>query len=85
LGESHVLTWALHHSGFAVLLDDFAARKCATALSIPVRGTLGVLLLAKREGHLSEKGPMLERVQQAGLHISPDLLAALRRLAGENP
>lgn len=83
-GESHVLTWALRHSGFEVLLDDFAARKCATALSIPVRGTLGVLLLAKRDGHLAELSPVIERVLRAGLHISPDVLDALRRLADEN-
>jgi predicted nucleic acid-binding protein len=45
-GESHVLTWALRHPGCEAILDDLAARKCAAALSIPVRGTLGVLLLA---------------------------------------
>ncbi len=82
-GEGQVLSWAFRHAGFEVILDDLAARKCAAALSIPVRGTLGILLLAKREGHLAMVGPILERIQQAGLHISPDVLEALRRLAGE--
>lgn len=83
-GESHVLTWALRHPGSEVLLDDFAARKCAAALSIPVRGTLGVLLLAKKDGHLAELAPVIEQVRLAGLHISPDVLAALHHLAGED-
>lgn len=78
------MTWAPRNRGFEVLLDDFAARKCAAALSIPVRGTLGILLLAKQKGHLPAVGPVLDQVQQAGLHIGPDVLAALRRLAGES-
>jgi len=82
-GESHVLTWALRNRGSEALLDDFAARKCAAALSLPVRGTLGLVLLAKREGHLPEVSPLLARIQQAGLHISPEVLAAVQRLAGE--
>ena len=82
-GEGEVLSWAFRRPGFEAILDDLAARKCAAALSIPVRGTLGILLLAKREGHLTTMGPVLERIQQAGLHISPDVLEAVRHLAGE--
>jgi len=44
----------------------------------------GVLLLAKKDGHLAKVAPVGERVQQAGLHISPNVLAALRHLAGED-
>jgi predicted nucleic acid-binding protein len=83
-GESHVLPWAIRHPGSEVVLDDLAARKCAAALSIPLRGTLGVLLLAKRNGHLAELAPVIERVLEAGLHISPEVLSALRNLAGES-
>ena len=82
-GEGQVLSWAFRHPGFEVILDDLAARNCAVALSIPVRGTLGTLLLAKEEGHLGMVGPVLERIQEAGLHIGPDVLEAVRHLAGE--
>ena len=47
-GEAEVLTWARRHAGYEAILDDLAARNCARALSLPVRGTLGVLLLARR-------------------------------------
>ncbi len=80
-GESEVLSWALKHPGFEVIVDDLASRKCATALHLPVRGTLGVLLLARKEGHLADLEAALARVQEAGLHIATEILEALRRLA----
>ena len=84
-GENHVLSWALKNPGFEVILDDLASRKCATVLSIPVRGTLGVLLLAKKEGRVATLEPLLGEVLRAGLRISTEVLEAARRLAGEAP
>ena len=52
LGESRVLTYAYANWGCEAVLDDRAARTCAAALDIPVRGTLGILLLAKRKGNM---------------------------------
>ncbi|MEN8218617.1 MAG: hypothetical protein ABFS56_20060 [Pseudomonadota bacterium] len=47
-GESAVLTWAYVNPNSEVILDDLAARRCASALGIPVRGTLGLVLTAKQ-------------------------------------
>jgi len=80
-GESEVLSWALMYPGFEVIVDDLASRKCARALQLPVRGTLGVLLLARKEGHLADFEAVLAQVQEAGLHITTEILEALRRLA----
>jgi predicted nucleic acid-binding protein len=80
-GESEVLSWALKHPDFEVIVDYLASRKCAAALRIPVRGTLGVLLLARKEGHLADFDSVLAQVQEAGLHIATEILEALRRLA----
>jgi len=55
-GESEVLTWARQNPGYEAILDDRAARNCAITLQIPVRGTLGVALLAKREGLIHKFG-----------------------------
>lgn len=49
-GESAVLAWALSHPGSMAILDDFEGRRCAQALQIPVIGTLGIVLSAKRMG-----------------------------------
>jgi len=82
-GESAVLTWARQHPEYEAVLDDRAARNCAVALGIPVRGTLGVLLLAKREGLLDQVQPAFAALVKAGLRIAPEILQAALRLAGE--
>jgi predicted nucleic acid-binding protein len=66
-----------------VVLDDRAARNCAAALHIPVRGTLGIILLAKREGLIPHAKPVFDELLQAGLRIDPLTLAAALKLVGE--
>ena len=83
-GESAVISRALRSPDFEAILDDLAARKCAAALSVPIRGTLGVLLLAKKEGLITKLAPLLSDLQRAGFHIKPDVLDTIRRL-GETP
>jgi predicted nucleic acid-binding protein len=80
-GESELLSFALTHAGFEVVLDGLASSRCAAALSIPVRGTFGGLLLAHKQGLLRDLDSVLDQVQGAGMHIRQDVLATLRRLA----
>jgi predicted nucleic acid-binding protein len=61
VGESAVLTWGYTHPGTEVILDDLAGRRCATTLGIPVRGTLGLVLLAKQRGEIRAARPVLSR------------------------
>lgn len=82
-GESEVLTWAYQHAGFEAIVDDRAARNCANTLKIPVRGTLGVILLAKQEGKIAEAAPIFEQLQDAGLHMDAAVLARALQLSGE--
>ena len=84
LGESHVLSWAYKNLGYEAILDDRAAKNAALSLSIPVRGTLGVILLAKLEGRLSEAKPVLNQLVQVGFRVSPEVLAAALQLVGES-
>jgi predicted nucleic acid-binding protein len=82
-GESAVLSWAFQRSGWEALVDDRAARNCAASLGIPVRGTLGIIVLAKQLGGLESVRPVLAEVATAGLHLTPDMLARALELAGE--
>ncbi len=50
LGESEVLTFALTHPGYRAMVDDAGARRCARTFGIPILGTGGALILAKRRG-----------------------------------
>ena len=83
-GETAVLSWARRHAGFEALIDDRAARTCAAALGIPARGTLGVLLLAKKGGLVDCVGPVVDEVIAAGLRVDNRLREAVLRLASES-
>jgi predicted nucleic acid-binding protein len=83
LGETEVISWAYLNSGFEAILDDRVARNCAASLGIPVRGTVGVVLLAKREGLLSEIKPLSNRLIESGFRIDPELLRKALELAEE--
>ena len=84
-GETSVLSWAQAHPGYEVLIDDRAARTCAQSLQLSVRGTIGVLLLAKKSGHVDRVEPLLRQVVQAGLRISQGVMETALRLSGEGP
>lgn len=82
-GETEVISFAYQHPGFEAVVDDRAARTCASALGVPVRGTLAVLLLAKKEGHLDRIGPALTQLTSAGLYLDESLSRTALKLAGE--
>ena len=84
LGETEVLAWAYENPGYEVILDDRAARNCALSLNLPVRGTIGVLLLAKRAGHLKEITPILLQLEQAGFRIDSTIISVAKKLAKED-
>ena len=82
-GESEILTLCHEHPGTGAVLDDLTARKCATSLGIPVRGTLALLVTAKRRGVIPEVAPLIDALPQVGFRISSHLAAEVLRLAGE--
>ena len=82
-GETEVIAWAYVHPEFEAILDDRAARNCASSLGIKVTGTLGVILLAKKEGILSQVKPLIISLMEQGFRIDPELLSTAYRLADE--
>ena len=82
-GESSVLAWAYQYPGTEVIVDDLAARRCAAALGLPVRGTLGLVLIAKQRGAITAARPVLERLRQSGMYLSDSVLNQALALVGE--
>jgi uncharacterized protein len=82
-GESQVLMLALEMPGSVALLDDALARRVAIAKGIPIKGTLGLLLDAKRAGHLTTVRPSLDRLQELGFRLAQPTRDAVLSLAGE--
>lgn len=82
-GESSVLAIALSHHGMEAIVDDLVGRKCARSLGIPVRGTLGIVLVAKKRGLIPSARSVMEDLIGAGLYLSPRVLADALSRVGE--
>lgn len=65
-----MLGWAYSHPGTEAIIDDLSGRRCAAALNIAVRGTLGLALLAKQRGHISSARAVLEQLRKGGMYLS---------------
>lgn len=83
-GESECLALAMEHPGSLLILDDLSARAVASANDLPFTGTLGVLSIAKSQGHVTALAPVLHDLKAlARFWISPQLEQAILRDAGE--
>ncbi len=82
-GESAVLSWALAHPGSEAILDDLAARRCARTLGVPVRGTLGLVLIAKQRGIIPAARPVVEELRQSGMYLSEAVVNQALKQVGE--
>jgi uncharacterized protein len=83
-GESQVLMMALEIPGSVALLDDALARRVAIARGISIKGTLGLLLDAKRAGHITTVKPSLDRLQVLGFRLAEPTRKSVLKLAGES-
>ena len=84
-GEGEAISLAIELRARWVILDDRPARRLAEALGLPVIGTLGILLAAKRRGLISIVRPTLDALVGFGFHVTPQLRERLLADAGEIP
>lgn len=82
-GESAVLAVARAQSPALAIIDDAAARACARAIGVPVMGTLGVVLRAKRLGIVSSAADIVRGLRRAGLYIADSTIASALATVGE--
>lgn len=82
-GETAVLSHALANPPMRAVIDDKDARRCAQTLNIPMLGTGGLLVLAKRRGLLTSVGEGIERLRYSGLWLSDEIVRILKTQAGE--
>jgi predicted nucleic acid-binding protein len=82
-GEASAIALALEDPCDYIIIDDMAGRKLATKLGLPVKGTVGVLLLAKQNGVIPLFRPYLNLIQQTNFRLSPYLAEQFIKDAGE--
>ena len=78
-----VLSLALAHRECVAVVDDRAGRRCAETLGIPLLGTLGLVLKAKRKGIIPAARPVVERLKDAGMYLSASVLDRALAVVGE--
>ena len=73
-GEVEVMILAKEKNADIVIIDDANAKKHAKYLKLPVTGTLGVLIKAKRQGYISELKPIIQGMIDKYIYISEKLM-----------
>ena len=66
-----------------LIIDDKNAKKHAKYLKFNVTGTLGVLLKAKKEGHVDVIKPLLDKMVSKGVFIDAEIQRYCLKEAGE--
>ena len=82
-GESSVLALAYANAGTQIIMDDLAGRRCADALGIPVRGTLGLVLVAKQRQLIPLARPVVDRLVGVGMFLSKQVIDFALAKVGE--
>jgi predicted nucleic acid-binding protein len=83
VGEADTISLALANQARAVLIDEALARRVARSLDLPITGTLGVLVAAKRAGFIPEIKTLIDLMSIQGRHISAQLRYQVLRAANE--
>lgn len=86
LGKGEVAAIGLYKqlSADLLLIDDARAKKVAYLNNLEVMGSLGVLLLAKKNGLIATIEPLLTRLRCSDIFVSEYLLDQMLMLAGES-
>lgn len=84
-GESHTLALGLEIGASLVILDERPARTLALVLGLPVVGTAGILLAAKRANLIPEVRPLLDALITHGFRVSAALRDRVLADAAEDP
>jgi predicted nucleic acid-binding protein len=82
-GESEVLSYALEHREYWAALDDLAARRCAASMGCPYIGTVGIIVLSRRQGIIPSVRESLQALQRSGLWLSKDFIQRVCESVGE--
>jgi len=82
-GEASAIALASEIPYDFVVLDDAAARKFAEGLGLTVKGTIGLLLIAKKSGLIPLLKPYFDTIQQTNFRIAQNILDQVLIEAGE--
>lgn len=83
VGEAEVIVLARETHADRIVMDDLDARRFARRLGFDLIGTMGLLLAARLRGEIPSVREEIERLVVLGFRVSPSLVDAILREAGE--
>lgn len=85
VGEIEAIALAIDLDAELVILDDLPARRLAIDRGLPVVGTAGLVVAAKRRGLIPSVRPDLDALRESGFRLRQDVYLEILRAAGELP
>jgi predicted nucleic acid-binding protein len=82
-GEASAIALAIETPSSLLIIDDLKGRKLALSLNLLHTGTLGVLVLAKKQGVITLLRPLLKKIQSTNFRLSQMLIDNILHQAGE--
>jgi hypothetical protein len=83
-GEAEAIALAVELSADRLLIDERLGRSIAAGYGLKLRGLLGILINAKRQGLIPVLKPILDRlINQAGFRVSQALYDRTLQEVGE--
>ena len=83
IGESEAIVLADSLPNSLLLMDERKGRLIASSMNIKIIGTLGLLLHAKKMGHVQNIKPLLDMLMRENIRISKNLYDAMLAYAEE--
>jgi len=83
-GEAAAIALAVETPGSIIILDDRKARGVALQFDIPVLGTIGLLLHAKRAGIMPRVTPLFDALREHGFYLAESLRLRALSIAQED-
>jgi predicted nucleic acid-binding protein len=80
-GESAVIAACLAIPDSIAVIDDLSGRRCARALGIPLRGTIGVCVAAHRRGAVPDLKALILELRARGMWLSDRVIDTALKLA----
>ena len=82
-GESEAIILARENQAALIFMDERAATRKARSIGLQSIGTLGILLIAKEKGIVTELKPLLTSLRLEGFHMSDTLYNQILHRADE--
>ena len=83
LGESEALALAIELKADYLVIDEYKGRAIAETKGVKIVGLLGVLIAAKKDGHLTAVKPLIEKIQSNGFRLNGSLINKVLTALGE--